>query len=758
MSRLPPLARAMPVFAAGILLGFRTPVPFRDGFFVIVGLALVVLVVLLGVRRHQWLAWLMAGLAVGGGGAASAMRGCVARLADDTPIRVRGAFAAAAAGDAARPFLLEALHTGDGRRTCSETVRARAGRAGSIGAGVEVVAAGRWLETPATGAWPRRPERMGVLVLDSVRVSRVSGDHAHALLRARGALQRRMRVLFPREAPLAEALLLARREGLDPEVRDRFARAGLSHVLAISGLHVAVLAGLVLLVSDMAGASRNAGAATAVLATAAYMLLLGAPYSAVRATIQISLLLAARVLQRPSRPLGLLAAAALIILVADPVALLDVGFQLSFAALTGIVTLAPRLQTALGRIRPASIRGAVAVCIAASAATTPLAAFHFGRVAPVGVGASLVAVPLVGLVVPAVLLSLLASLPSVAVGHFLASGAAVLLSALRVVATAAAGVPFGHGYVTRATALFLASLVLLAVAGRTMLGAEGRRRAAALLVAAFVLWPAIAPWLDDGAVEIHMVDVGQGDAVAIRSPAHRWILVDAGPRDERYDAGERRVVPYLLRHDAGRLSLLVLTHADADHIGGAGAVLHALKVDAVMDPGLAAGKPMYLSTLASAQRGHIRWVPARAGRELDFDGAVLHVLYPREVFDGTRNQNDVAVVFRLTYGRFSALFMADAPADVEARLASRYGADLGAEILKVGHHGSASSTSRALLDAARPQLALISVGRRNRYGHPAPSVLARLKRWSVRILRTDRDGSIIVRGFEDGRWESRTSR
>ncbi|HKJ92021.1 MAG TPA: hypothetical protein VJ957_02580 [Longimicrobiales bacterium] len=122
-----------------------------------------------------------------------------------------------------------------------------------------------------------------------------------------------------------------------------------------------------------------------------------------------------------------------------------------------------------------------------------------------------------------------------------------------------------------------------------------------------------------------------------------------------------------------------------------------------------------------------------------------------------RNQNDVAVVFRFTYGRFSALFLADAPASVEQALAKRYGAGLRAEILKVGHHGSATSTSRALLDAARPQLALISVGRHNRYGHPAPSVLARLARYAVRILRTDRDGSIIVRGFEDGHWESRTS-
>ncbi len=756
MDRLPPLARAVPVFAAGILLGFRVPVPLRGGPFVVLAVAIALATVWWSVPRQAWVAWLVAGIAAGSGAAASAARGCVAGLPDDARVHLRGAFAAEAAGDASRPFLLEAVHSGAGWRVCSETVRVRARAAGPVPAGWEVEGAGRWLETPAVDGWPRRPERLGVLVLDAVTVVQEAG-HRHIQLRIRGALQRRLRSLFPRQAPLAEALLLARREGLDPSVRDAFAGAGLSHVLAISGLHVAILAGLVLLIAGMAGAPKNAAAGAAVALTAAYMGLLGAPYSAVRATVQISLLLAARVLQRPARPLGLLAAAALILLVADPAAIFNAGFQLSFAALAGIITLRHRVQAALGPLPPV-LRSAVAVCVAASAATTPLAAYHFGRVAPVGVLASLVAVPLVGLAVPAVLSSLLASLPAAAVGRFLAGGAEVLLGALKAVASAAAALPLGHGYVTRWTALMLGALALLTMMSGRTLSARARRRFTALVAAAFLVWPVAAPLLDDGTVEIHMVDVGQGDAFAIRSPAHRWILVDAGPRDERYDAGERRVVPYLLRHDAHRLALLVLTHADADHIGGAAAVMRALKVDAVMDPGLPAGKPLYLSTLASAEQAHVRWVLARAGREMDFDGVHLQVLYPERVLDGTRDQNEVAVVFRLTYGRFSALFLADAPADVEESLARRYGTGLRAEILKVAHHGSPSSTSAAILEAARPELALISVGRRNRYGHPGPSVLARLKEWSVQILRTDRVGSVIVRGFEDGRWESRTSR
>ncbi len=319
--------------------------------------------------------------------------------------------------------------------------------------------------------------------------------------------------------------------------------------------------------------------------------------------------------------------------------------------------------------------------------------------------------------------------------------------------------PLGHAFVTHGVALALALAAAVAIAvGRGLRIPRRHLTAAGVLAGLLVVRPGTVP-IGDRGVEVHAIDVGQGDAVAIRTPRGRWILVDAGPRTEHWDAGRSRVVPYLLRHGVRRLEALVLTHADGDHIGGAAAVLDAMPVEAVLDPGRATGKPLYLDLLGSAGTRRVPWLAARAGRRFEMDGVVLEILYPMDRrLDVNESANDVSVVLRLEYGVFSALLLGDAPAAVEEYLVRRHGRGLEAELVKVGHHGSATSTTAALLDAATPRLALIPVGRRNRYGHPHDAVLARLAARSVRVLRTDRDGSIVVRGTDEGGLEVETAR
>jgi competence protein ComEC len=199
-----------------------------------------------------------------------------------------------------------------------------------------------------------------------------------------------------------------------------------------------------------------------------------------------------------------------------------------------------------------------------------------------------------------------------------------------------------------------------------------------------------------------------------------------------------------------RLEALILTHPDADHIGGAAAVLESFDVDAVIDPGLPAGKDMYIDLLAAARSDRMRWIAGRAGIRFELDGVAFEFLYPERELDALRDANDNSVVFRLVFGSFTALFLGDAPSSVEEELVARHGTRMRTTVLKVGHHGSATSTSDALLAAARPTLALISVGERNRYGHPAPTVMRRLVLHEVRVLRTDELGHVIVRAQRDG--------
>ena len=264
--------------------------------------------------------------------------------------------------------------------------------------------------------------------------------------------------------------------------------------------------------------------------------------------------------------------------------------------------------------------------------------------------------------------------------------------------------------------------------------------------------------LFDARVQIHMIDVGQGDAFAIRSPRGRWLLVDAGPSSANFDAGKAQIVPFLLHHQAGRIEAIVLSHPHLDHFGGARAIEQLLPVSAIVDPGMPVASPPFDTLLRAAQGAHIPWLGARAGSRIEFDGVRMEFLSPDSVsLDPAADPNDFSASFRLSYGRFSALFLGDLYAQEEERMVQRYGAGLDVDVLKVAHHGSGSSSSEALLLAASPRVALVSVGRRNRYGHPHRITMARLEAVGARVFRSDQDGSVSIVADHNGRMTVRTA-
>jgi len=189
----------------------------------------------------------------------------------------------------------------------------------------------------------------------------------------------------------------------------------------------------------------------------------------------------------------------------------------------------------------------------------------------------------------------------------------------------------------------------------------------------------------------------------------------------------------------------VLTHPHTDHIGGAAAVMRGMRVGRVIEPGLAFGTPIYLGMLETAQARHVPWSAARQDRVLTVDGVELDFLWPTvDVLDAPADANDISAVVRLSYGSFGALLTGDAPEAVEHLLVARYGVRLHADIYKAGHHGSRTASSQELLATVHPRLAVISCGRRNRYGHPAPETLARLREDGIAVARTDEDGTVVI--------------
>ncbi len=641
--------------------------------------------------------------------------------------------------------------------------------------GQPVVGTARWQRAPHPEA--SRPQFAGVMVLDHVwtdtafvgaRVGVGTGRLSVAAARARyrGRVESWIRQLFPDTWPVASALILARKEGLDPEVRESFALAGILHLLAISGFHVGVVALILGVLVRRVGVSRRSAPAVATIFTWLYVGFIGFPDAASRAALILTLVSASRLRARPAGALGAIASALLILVVRDPFALARPGFQLSFAGAVGLVTAAPPLRRALdvGRLRrmPRTLRDGVAAGVAATLFTLPFVAWHFGRVSVVGVAATLVATPLVAAAIPGLLATLVAYGPLPSVATFLAGGTDLLLRGLEGLARGVGSLPGASVWVGDATMIGCVAGGLLGVAWVRTTRERLRPWVRYLVVAAVTVAgmgaaPLVERALGAGTLEIVFLDVGQGDAVAVRSPAGWWVVVDTGPRGRSWDAGARVVIPYLRGRGAARLEGLILTHPDLDHIGGAEVVTEALHPRFIMDPAQAAGKDAYVDVLQVAQDNGIPWIEARRGFVLDLDGARLEVLYPdgpSTTPAGRSDSNAQSVVVLVQYGVFEALLTGDAPTEVEEVLLADLPAEL--ELLKVGHHGSNTSTSPDLLSKTSPESAVISVGARNRYGHPHPDVLQRLYAAGLRVLRTDERGHVRVRARRSGLYEVRT--
>ena len=694
-----------------------------------------------------------AGLLHATASAAVRRRSCLLAIPDGATLELRGYFEGVP-GEGAAPFLARSGLPGGCRARVRAVVR---DDVPVPPAAASLVARGRWLGRALRPGMP--PEYAGTLVVRSLELD-ARAPPTPLPVRLRAVVRGRIDALYPERAGLGEALILARRERLSRDLRERWARAGLAHLLAISGFHVGVIAALLYLLARRVGLGPARAPLAAAAGSWAYVLAIGSPVAATRAAFILAALAAGRLLGRRVSPLGALATAFVAVLAARPHAITSVAFQLSFAGAAGLVLLAPPVSRAL-RTRPlarlpASLRTGLASGIAATAATLPLVAWHFGYFAAAGIPATLLAGPLVAAAIPGMLLSILLSFIAPPLAAVFAGGTDLCLQLADAIVSAVAVIPGASVWTPRwwiaaATAGFAAyGLIARGLALRL----RPRVRAAVLLcclAAAGVAWPIPALTGRGGAMELVFLDVGQGDAVAIRTPGRRWILVDTGPRSPGFDSGERIVLPYLRRRGASRLDALVLTHPDLDHIGGANAVLSGLDVLRVLDPGAPAARPAYVVALERARARGATWYAARAGDRVSVDGVTLEVLHPGGAADSAASEdaNDQSVVLLLRYGDFSALLPGDAPAAVEEALLAA-GLIPPLDILKAGHHGSRTSTSWRLLESARPELSVVSAGARNRYGHPHPVVLNRLERAGSGVARTDLQGIVRVRAFPGG--------
>ncbi len=514
-------------------------------------------------------------------------------------------------------------------------------------------------------------------------------------------------------------VVLGEDEGLPADVQRDFRASGLYHLLAVSGQNVAFLAAGVFCLGWLFRLSRIVRELSTLAVIAAYVLAVGWQPSVARAAVAGALVSLAWLASRPRDRWYFLAFGALVLLLWMPTSVLDPGFQLSFAAVAAIFVAVPRLQSRLaGYPVPPRLADGLAVAAACGLVTAPILLFHFGRAPLYTVPANLLAEPSMPLVLG---LGLLASVvdpisPSAAASlGWLAGWAAAWLE---LVARVFGGLP---------SAQIGTHLALVLVAGtgaawfvvpraRRNLATPTRRGPAVLAACGAVLlaavWivalrPAPVAWTAPAAFRVTFLDVGQGDSTLLETPTVR-VLVDEGPP-------EADVAGQLARMGIRSLSAIVLTHPQRDHVGGAAAVLRSIHVGEVLDPGLAATGPESEEALAVARQRHVPVRVVREGTRFRAGRLRIRVLWPEDAGTPSEDPNQNAVVLVASYRATDVYLSADAESDVTSRLPLP-----DVEIMKVAHHGSEDPGLADELGTLRPEVAVISCGRHNEYGHPTP--------------------------------------
>ena len=581
----------------------------------------------------------------------------------------------------------------------------------------------------------------------TVRSAWPSGVRAvRPALRAAGV--RRVDSIFVRDAAMARALLLADMHLIAPDMRRRWARSGLVHLLSVSGVHVAIIAAALLMLGGAMRLSQRNATLLALLMTAGYVTILGLPPPAVRAAVMFGSVLLAKLRQRPASEWSVLLLGALLPVMVDPAAPLDLGWQLSVlgvAALAASGRLTRRLQWQGGG-RARALRREFLASVVASVASAPIIAWYFGTISLIAPCANLVAAPLVTVLQPTLFLALLCA-PNQELARFVAGAAHPVLVLLDAIAATAAA----PRWAAVELAPSLAESLLGGVLVLALLCAMIQRDAAKPLLAAacsgvLLVWGALLPSRGSGSLELHMLDVGQGDALAVRTPHGQWVVVDAGGGAPGIDRGRRTVLPHI-RRLGGPVHAFILSHPHLDHVGGAPALIGAMRPARYLDGAFAGATEAYRASLESAVVHRVRWSRVHPGDTAQVDGVTFRFLAPDSSWTARlRDANLASAVVRVEYGKTAMLLMGDAELAEEAWLLDHTPSEwLRADVLKVGHHGSRTSSGAAFLDAVRPALALVSVGRGNSYGHPSPDILQALALRQIAVVRTDVAGTIVVR-------------
>lgn len=551
-------------------------------------------------------------------------------------------------------------------------------------------------------------------------------------------------------AGLLKGVLLGAKHAVPEEIKTTFAQTGVNHVLAVSGLHVGLIAGTVFFMLKILGIGRGITAALTICALIFYALITGLPPSVVRASTMGCVALLGIVGQRDIDGGNILGIAGLGLLIARPQDLFDVGFQLSFVATGGILIFYRPLRDLLPQKKgwyDTCVAGPLAVSIAAQATTLPFIVAYFGLVSVIGLIANLIVVPIVGIGVGLGLLTVLAFACWEPLATILnAANWLILSGAIKCAELMAEPEWAAFEVVLPSWVIFAIYLVLIPLIHPT-----ARRLWStycliiALILANIGIWKNI--WQTESALEIYFLDVGQGDAIFCKYPNGRTLLVDGGIRTQYTDMGKRVILPFLKSQRIDHIDVVVGSHPHADHIGGLISVLEQVSVGHYLDAGQHVDSFTGKQLQEVVKTKGIRYQTVAAGDSLvGIGGLVLHPTpaYVSASGPAPDGMNNGSVVIRIVHQGTSILLTGDIEHETDGDL-MRWGHRLRSDILKAAHHGSRTSSTPEFLAGVTPGIVAISCGINNKFRHPSPEVIQRLRDMGIQIWRTDHSGAITAR-------------
>lgn len=567
----------------------------------------------------------------------------------------------------------------------------------------------------------------------------------------RGIITTLERCLPKEEASVLSGMLIGYTAQMPEEMEEDFRRAGLSHVMAVSGANIAFILMPLLGLLQSLGFNRRWASAISLPIMVFYVFATGMEASVTRAAIMAGVTLVGMILWRRSDIFCSMAVSIILILLVNSFMLFDPGFILSYAATLSLTIFYKPLFKKLPPKIPKSIRETLAATLAAQIGVLPIIAYNFNTFSVISVFSNLLIVPLTGLIT--LLGAILAIVGSIwfSMAMVLGQGVTWMVKVMILLTGSLARIPWAEIHLATPSLVLIGLYYLVLMYLRYGHPRLPKDIGRPLMAGIFALCGTLTIFvsLPDRSLRIYFADVGQGDCVLIRTPDNKNIIIDGGGNDRDSEdsyVGENIVVPLLYDLNMTHIDIMIATHGHSDHIGGLGSVLEAVPVSQLVyadapDTGM---NPL----VHKAQELGIPTIKAKEGDVLlTEDGLTFYVLYPLlETWNmpqsATTSANEYSLVTRLDYGEFSAIFTGDIGAETEGRILAD-GAMVDCDLLKIAHHGSKYSSSRSFINAATPSLAIACVGV-NRYGHPHPDVMNRLRGQGCRVYDTLNYGGILV--------------